>query len=70
MPLKEGSSKETISVNIKHCIDNYKRTGKVSGNPVGSMKKALEICSAMAYNSARGSANSSSLSNAIKKGRK
>ena len=70
MPLKEGSSKETISANIKHCIDNYKKTGNVSGNPVGSMKKAVEICSAMAYDSARGSANSGALGNAIKKRRK
>lgn len=70
MPLKEGSSKDTISLNIKHCIDNYKKTGNVSGNPVGSMKKALEICSAMAYNSARGSADSGALSEAIKKRRK
>jgi len=70
MPLKEGSSKETISTNIKHCMSRWKETGKVSGNSVGSEKKAMEICSAMAYDSARSSADSDALSNAIKKRRK
>ena len=70
MPLKEGSSKETISANIKHCMSKYHDTGNVSGNPVGSDKKAMEIGSAMAYDSAKGSANSSALSKAIKKRRK
>jgi len=70
MPLKEGSSKETISTNIEHCMSRWKETGKVSGNSVGSAKKAMQICSAMAYDSARGSADSDALSNAIKKRRK
>jgi len=70
MPLKEGSSKETISANIEHCMSKYHETGKVSGNSVSSEKKAMEICSAMAYDSARGSADSDALSNAIKKRRK
>jgi len=70
MPLKEGSSKETISTNIKHCMHVYHKTGKVSGNPVDSEKKAMEICSAMAYDSARSSAGSSALSKAIRKRRK
>lgn len=70
MPLKEGSSKETISTNIKHCMSKYNDTGKVSGNPVGSKKKAIEICSAMAYDSARSSAGGSALSKAIRKRRK
>lgn len=70
MPLKEGSSKETISKNIRHCMSKYHDTGNVSGNPVGSEKKALEICSAMAYGSARKSADGSALSKAIKEKRK
>jgi len=70
MPLKEGSSKGTISTNIEHCMSIYHKTGKVSGNHVGSKKKAMEICSAMAYDSAKGSADSNALSKAIKKGRK
>ena len=48
----------------------YHETGKVSGNSVSSEKKAMEICSAMAYDSARGSAGSSALSKAIRKKRK
>jgi len=70
MPLKEGSSKETISTNISHCMHVYHETGKVSGNPVGSEKKAMEICSAMSYESARSSAGSNALSKAIRKKRK
>ena len=70
MPLKEGSSKDVISTNIEHCMSNYQKTGKVSGNFVASEKKAMEICSAMAYDSAKGSADSDALSNAIKKRRK
>ena len=70
MPLKEGSSKETISTNIEHCMSKYHDTGKVSGNPVASTQKAMKICSAMAYDSAQSSANSSALSKAIGSKRK
>ena len=67
MPLKGGSSKETIATNIKHCMSRYRDTGNVSGNPVGSEKKALEICSAMAYSSAKKSADGNALSKAIRR---
>ena len=70
MPLKEGSSKETISANIKHCMSKYHKTGKVSGNPVVSDAKAMKICTAMAYDSAESSANSNALGKAISKRRK
>ena len=70
MPLKEGSSKGTISTNIEHCMSKYHDTGNVSGNPVGSEKKAMEICSAMAYDSARKSAGSGALAGAIRSRRK
>lgn len=70
MPLKEGSSKETISSNIKHCMSKYHDTGQVSGKDVSSEKKALEICSAMAYDTARKSAGGSALHKAIRKKRK
>jgi hypothetical protein len=66
MPLKGGSSKEVISANIEHCMAKYKETGNVSGNPVESTKKAMQICSAMAYSSARESAKGPALSKAIK----
>ena len=70
MPLKEGSSSKTISTNIKHCMSKYHDTGQVSGNPVESEKKAMEICSAMAYDTARKSAGGSALHKAIRKHRK
>ena len=70
MPLKEGSSSKTISTNIKHCMSKYHDTGQVSGNDVGSEKKAMEICSAMAYDTARKSAGGSALHKAIRKHRK
>ena len=66
MPLKEGSSKSTIASNIEHCMSNFKSTGKVSGNPVGSGKKARQICAAMAYKSARKTATNKSLVNKLK----
>ena len=67
MPLKKGSSEATISKNIEHCMSNYHKTGKVSGNSVGSEKKARQICAAMSYHSARKSATSSSLVNKLRK---
>ena len=70
MPLKEGSSKDTISTNIAHCMSKWKSTGNVSGNPVGSQKKAMQICAAMAYDQAREGAKGPALSKAIKDKRK
>lgn len=70
MPLKKGSSEETISTNIEHCMSKYHDTGEVSGNPVGSEKKAMQICSAMAYDTARKSAGGGALAKAIRKKRK
>ena len=67
MPLKTGSSQATISANIEHCMSNYKETGKVSGNSVGSSEKARKICAAMAYSSARKSAKGSSLIKHLRK---
>ena len=66
MPLKGGSSKETISANIEHCMAKYKETGNVSGNPVASEGKAMKICTAMAYDSARKGASGVALSKSIK----
>ena len=67
MPLKKGSSEATIASNIKHCMDKYESTGKVSGEPVGSASKAREICAAMSYSSARKSATSKSLVDKLRK---
>ena len=51
-------------------MSKYHDTGQVSGNDVGSEKKAMEICSAMAYDTARKSAGGSALHKAIRKHRK
>ena len=67
MPLKKGTSQATISSNIKHCMDRYNSTGKVSGNPVGSTQKAREICAAMAYSSARKSSKGKALAKHLRK---
>ena len=67
MPLKTGSSQATISTNMEHCMSNYHDTGKVSGNPVGSEKKAREICAAMAYSSARKASKGKSLVKHLRK---
>ena len=66
MPLKEGSSKATISTNIEHCLSVYHKTGKVSGNPVASEGKARQICAAAAYSSAKKSSTHSSLLSKLK----
>ena len=66
MPLKEGSSKATISKNIEHCMSKYKSTGKVSGNSVANSKKARQICAAMAYSSAKKTSTNKSLVNKLK----
>lgn len=70
MPLQGGSSADVISENISHCMKKYKETGNVSGSPVGSAKKAMSICTAMAYSSARKSADGEALSRNIRKRRK
>jgi hypothetical protein len=70
MPLQGGSSKEVISANIEHCMAKYEETGNVSGSPVGSTQKAMKICSAMAYDSARKSAGGAALSKKIREKRK
>ena len=66
MPLKEGSSKATIASNIEHCMSTWKRTGKVSGNTVSSVKKARSICAGMSYSSAKKTATNKSLLDKLK----
>ncbi len=58
MPLTKGYSKKTVSSNIQHCLSNFKKTGKVSGHAVGSMKQAMKECAGMAYSSAKESISS------------
>jgi hypothetical protein len=52
MPLKKGSSKETISKNIKTEMKKYKETGKVGKSKPENKKKATKQAAAIAYSKA------------------
>lgn len=49
MPLKKGSSKETISKNIETEMKSYKKSGKIGTSKPGSKKKAVKQAAAIAY---------------------
>jgi len=66
MPLKKGTSKATISKNIEHCASLWKKTGKVSGKTVGK-DKAMSMCAAMSYKSAKKGAVGKSLADKLRK---
>ena len=53
MPLQKGSSKATISRNIKECILSYKDKGTIGNIKPKNLKHAMKICSGIAYKSAR-----------------
>ena len=67
MPLKKGSSKKTISSNIRECVLSYKRSGKVGNTHPKSLKHAMSICSGMSYKSARKGKKKSVISEALHK---
>jgi hypothetical protein len=52
MPLEKGSSKKTISKNIKTEMKNYKKTGKIGKSKPESKKKAVKQATAIAYSKA------------------
>jgi len=52
MPIKKGSSKETISQNIKEIMKSYKKTGKIGSSKPKSLKDARKQAAAIAYSSA------------------
>ena len=64
MPLKKGSSKKTISSNIRECILSYKKSGKIGNIKPRNLKHAVSICNGMAYKSA--GKNKSPISEALK----
>ena len=64
MPLKKGSSKKTISSNIRECIESYKKSGKIGNIKPKNLKHAVKICSGMSYGSAK--KNKSPISEALK----
>ena len=67
MPLIKGSSKKTISSNIRECILSYKKSGKIGNIKPKSLKHAMSICSAAAYSTARKGKKRSAVSEALRK---
>jgi len=70
VPFKKGSSKSTISTNIRECINSYKKSGKVGNTHPRNLKHAVKICTAAAYTSARRSKSKSAVSEVLHNGRK
>ena len=67
MPLKSGSSKSTMSSNIRECILSYKKSGKIGNIKPRNLKHAMEVCNGMAYKSARKGKGKSVVSEALRK---
>jgi hypothetical protein len=53
MPLKKGTSRKTMSKNIKTEMDAYEKTGKIGNSKPASKKKAQKQAVAIAYSKAR-----------------
>jgi hypothetical protein len=53
MPLKKGSSQETVSQNIKTLVHDYERKGTIGNSKPASKKKAVKQAVAIALNKAR-----------------
>ena len=67
MPLRKGSSKSTISSNIRECILSYKKSGKIGNIKPKNLAHAMKICQAAAYSTARKSKKKSAVSEALRK---
>ena len=67
MPLKKGSSKKTISSNIRECIKSYKSKGTIGSIKPKNLAHAMKICSGMSYSSARKGKKKSPISEALHK---
>jgi hypothetical protein len=67
MPLRKGSSKATISSNIKECIKSYKEKGTIGNIKPRNLKHAMSICQAAAYSTAHKSKKRSAVSEALHK---
>ncbi len=52
MPLKRGSSQETISTNIKRLVHEYDEDGAIGTSHPESRKKAIKQAAAIAYDKA------------------
>lgn len=53
MPLKKGSSQQTVSSNIKTLVHDYERTGTIGNSKPASKKKAVKQAVAIAMDKAR-----------------
>jgi len=67
MPLKAGSSQETISGNIEECMKSYKSSGKIGNTTPKNLEHARQICAAAAYSTARKSAKGKALVKHLKR---
>ena len=57
MPLKNGSSQQTISRNIAELVDEYKEAGHIGASHPESKQKAVKQAVAIALNKAGKSRN-------------
>jgi hypothetical protein len=53
MPLKKGSSRDTVSQNVKTLVHDYERKGSIGNSKPASKKKAVKQAVAIALNKAR-----------------
>lgn len=53
MPLKSGSSKKTISSNVKELYSSYMSSGKIGNSKPKSKEAARKQAAAIAYSKAR-----------------
>lgn len=52
MPLKRGSSRETVSTNVKRLVHEYERDGTIGTSHPASKKKAVKQAVAIALSKA------------------
>ena len=53
MPLKKGSSRKTVSSNIKTLVHDFERSGAIGTSKPASRKKAVKQAVAIALDKAR-----------------
>lgn len=53
MPLKEGYGRETIGANIAEVIRSWKKTGRIGRARPKTLKEAMRMAIAIAYDTAR-----------------
>jgi hypothetical protein len=53
MPLKKGSSRKTVSSNIRTLVHDYEKTGAIGTSKPASKKKAVKQAVAIALDMAR-----------------